>query len=298
MTANQYPPPAYFETAWRLAAGVAPVSALGGTAPLPGVRLARERVPKPFPVPAGAGAIGDYHVGIGLPAVPRNDIGRFAITYSVPGLTPGVAVRIYDIERRYVPRRFLLPVPAEATVISQEQAAESFPWPSIPSRVFRPVLYPGANYGTQAGATVVRGRVLRKDGSAARWARVSAADPAQGYPLGWAHGDDRGEFLLILQPSDAQLAAPASAVASVTLTISARRLPVPVPVDSPAESQADPLWDLEIEALPPPGSPDTVSDGRTPPADYGAPDGAPYRATLSFVKGTVSHPSQPFVLPY
>jgi hypothetical protein len=233
-------------------------------------------------------------VGIGLPAVPRNDIGRFAITYSVPGLTPGVAVRLYDIERRYVPRRFLLPVPAEATVISQEQAAESPPWPPIPSRVFRPVLYPGANYGTQAGATVVRGRVLRQNGSAARWARVSAVSAeaaAPGLPVGWAHGDDRGEFLLVLQPSDAQLAAPASAVTSVTLTISARRLPT---VDSPAESQADPLWDLEIEALSPPGSPDAVSNGRTPPADYGA----PFRATLSFVKGTVSHPSQPFVLPY
>jgi hypothetical protein len=293
MTANQYPPPAYFETAWRLAAGVAPVSALGGTAPLPGVRLAREQVPKPFPVPAGAGAIGDYHVGIGLPAVPRNDIGRFAITYPVLGLTPGVAVRLYDIERRYVPRRFLLPVPAEATVISEEQAAESPPWPSIPSRVFRPVLYPGANYGTQAGATVVRGRVLRKDGSAARWARVSAlsAEDATHPPVGWAHGDDRGEFLLILQPSDAQLAAPGSAIARVTLTITAR--PVPATVDSPAESQADPLWDLEIEALPPPGSTDRVSDGQTPPADYTE----TLTTTLSFVKGAVSHPSRPFVLP-
>jgi hypothetical protein len=292
MTTNQYLPPAYIETVWRLAAGVAPVSALGGTAPLPGVQLALERVPKPYQVPAGTGAIGDYHVGIGLPAVPRNASGRFAITYSVPGLTQNVAVRLYDTERRYVPRRLLLPVPAEATVIAQEQAAESRPWPPIPSRAFRPALYPGANYGTQAGATVVRGRVLRQDGSAARWARVTAVDPAHGYPVGWAHGDDRGEFLLVLQPSDAQLAAPASAVASVTLKISAR--PLPVPVDSPAESQADPLWDLEIEALPPPGALDMVSDGQTPPADYGA----PVTATLSFVKGTVSHPSRPFVLPY
>jgi hypothetical protein len=292
MTTTQYLPPSYIETVQRLAAGVAPASALGGTGPLPGVQLALERVPKPYQVPAGAGAIGDYHVGIGLPTVPRNASGRFAITYPLPELTQNVAVRLYDTERRYVPRRFGLPVPAEATVISQEQAAESSPWPPIPSRAFRPVLYPGANYGTQAGATVVRGRVLRQDGSAARWARVSAVDAAHGYQVGWAHGDDRGEFLLILQASDAELVTPGSAVAGVTLSISAR--PLPVPVDSPAQSQADPLWDLEIEALPPPGSPDTVSDGRTPPADYGA----PLTATLSFVKGTVSHPSQPFVLSY
>ena len=61
--------------------GIIPVSALGGAPPLPGVRLALERVPEPYPVPAGAGAIGNYDVGIGLPAVARNGVGRFAITY-------------------------------------------------------------------------------------------------------------------------------------------------------------------------------------------------------------------------
>jgi hypothetical protein len=291
MTMNQYLPAAYTETVWRLAAGIIPVSALGGAPPLPGVRLALERVPKPYQVPAGAGAIGHYDVGIGLPAVARNGAGRFAITYSLPGLSSPVAVRLYDTARRYVPRRLRLPVPAEATVIAAEQAAEQSPWPPIPSRAFRPVLYPGANWGTQAGATAVRGRVLRADGSAARWARVSAADADHGYPVGWAHGDDRGEFLLVLTSSDAGLFTPGSALAHVTLTISAR--PVPVTIDSPARSQADPLWDLEVEALPPPGAADTVSDGRTPPADYSQ----SVTSTLSFVKGAVSCPRPPFVLP-
>lgn len=291
MTVNQYLPPSYVETVWRLAAGINPVSALGGAAPPPGIRLALERVPKPHPVPAGAGAIGNYDVGIGLPTQRRNGTGRFAITYSVPGLTSPLAARLYDTGRRYVPRRFRLPVPTEATVVAAEQAAEATPWPPIPSRVFRPVLYPGANHGTQAGATVVRGRVLRGDGSIARWARVSAADADHGYPVGWAHGDDRGEFLLVLLSSDAGLFTPASALARLTLTISVR--PAPVTIDSPAESQADPLWDLEVEALPSPGSPDTVSDGRTPPADYSA----AITATLSFVKGAVSHPRRPFVIP-
>ena len=197
MSVNQYLPASYAETVWRLAAGIDPACALGGAAPLPGVQLALERVPRPHPVPAGAGAIGNYEVGIGLPAVRRNGTGRFAITYSVRGLTSPLAVRLYDTGRRYVPRRFRLPVPGQAAVVAAEQAAESAPWPPIPSRVFRPVLYPGANRGPQAGATIVRGRVLRGDGSIARWARVSAVDADHGYPLGWAHGDDRGEFYLV-----------------------------------------------------------------------------------------------------
>jgi len=291
MSVNQYLPASYAETVWRLAAGIDPACALGGAAPLPGVQLALERVPKPHPVPAGAGAIGNYEVGIGLPTVRRNSTGRFAITYSVPGLTSPLAVRLYDTGRRYVPRRFRLPVPDRAAVVAAEQAAESAPWPPIPSRVFRPVMYPGANRGPQAGATIVRGRVLRGDGSIARWARISAVDADHGYPLGWAHGDDRGEFYLVLESSDAGLFTPGSALARVTLTISVR--PAPAAIDSPAESQADPLWDLEPEVLPAPGSADTVSGGRTPPPDYSR----AITATLSFVKGAVSHPRQPFVIP-
>ena len=290
MTANQYLPSSYIETVWRLAVGITPVSALGGAPPLPWVRLALERVPKPHPVPAGAGAIGNYDVGIGLPTVARNDAGRFAITYSLPGLNSPVAVRLYDIARRYVPRRFRLPVPDQAAVVAEEQAAEQPPWPPIPSRAVRPVLYPGANWGTQAGATAVRGRVLRADGSVARWTRVSAVDADHGFPVGWAHGDDRGEFLLVLTSSGAGLFTPGSGLAHVTLTVSAR--PVPATIDSPAQSRADPLWDLEVEAFPSPGSADTVSDGRTPPADYSE----SATATLSFVKGAVSSPRQPFVV--
>jgi hypothetical protein len=131
MTMNQYLPSSYIETVWRLAAGIIPVSALGGTPPLPGVRLALERVPKPHPVPAGAGAIGNYDVGIGLPTVARNDAGRFAITYSVPGLSSPVAVRLCDTARRYVPRRFRLPVPAEAAVVGRPRGGPRcwLPWP-------------------------------------------------------------------------------------------------------------------------------------------------------------------------
>ncbi len=288
---NQFLPSTWLETVWRLAAGIEPVSALGGAGPLPGVRLALERVPKPWPVPTGAGTIGDYGVGIGLPTVARNPSGRFAVTYLVPGLQSPFTVRMYDTARRYVPRRFSVPFPAEAAVVAEEQAAEAPPWPAIASRAFRPVLFPGAAYGAQAGATIVRGRVLRSDLSVARWARVSAIDADHGYALGWAHGDDRGEFLLVLASSSAELFAPGSPLAAVTVTASAR--PVPVTLETPAQSTADPLWDLEVETLPTPGSPDTVSDGRTAPADYSQSQ----TATYSFVKGVVSRLAEPLVLP-
>ncbi len=291
MTTNEFLPAGWDETVWRLAAGIEPVSALGGAGPLPGVRLALERVPKPWPVPAGAGTIGDYDVGIGLPTVARNPSGRFAVTYLVPGLVSPFSVRMYDVHRRYVPRRFAVPFPAPAAVVAEEHAAEAPPWPPIPSRSFRPALFPGAAYGTQAGATVVRGRVLRSDLTVARWTRVSAVDADYGYPLGWAHGDDRGEFLLVITSSSAELHLPGSALSAVTVTVAAR--PLPSTIDSPAQSTADPLWDLEVETLPSPGSADAVSDGRAAPADYSQTQ----TATYSLVKGVVSRLAEPIVLP-
>jgi hypothetical protein len=290
-TTNEYLPPQYIERIWRLAAGVDPVSSLADRAPLAGLELALERVPKPWAVPAGAGGLGNYDVGIGLPTVPVNDSGRFAITYQVSGITSPVAVRLYDTGRRYVPRRFRLPVPTLATVVAEEQAADTSPWPPIPSRAFRPTLYPGAQFGPQAGATTVRGWVVRNDGSPVRWVRVSAIDADHGFAIGWAHGDDRGEFVLVLQTSDAGLFSPASAMVRTTLTISAR--PTPSTIDSPAQSHADPLWDLEVETLPAPGLPDAVSNGQTPPADYSQ----SVTSTLTFVKGTSSHTATPFVIP-
>ena len=228
--------------------------------------------------------------GVDLPTVKRSRSGRFAITYLVANLASPTAVRLYDPARRFVPRRLAIPLPTEAEVIAQEQAHESSPWPPVVSRAFRPWLFAGAAYGTQAGATVVRGRAVHADATPARWCRVHATDAEQGTPVGWAHGDDRGEFLLVLTSSDAQLVNPPSSDLAVELSIRAR--PLPVTPNTPAESTADPLWDLVIETLPAPGSPDPVSDGRTDPAGLTA----SATATLVVTKGRVTRPTRPFVV--
>jgi hypothetical protein len=73
-------------------------------------------------------------------------------------------------------------------------------------------LWPGAAYPVPSRATVVRGRIQRKQGATqavpASWARVVVTRPGGGAAnfsketqLGWAHADDRGEFLLILGAS-------------------------------------------------------------------------------------------------
>ena len=255
---NQYLPAAYLERVWRLAAGIIPVSALGGAPPLPGVRLALERVPEPYLYSRHGGdrPLRRRH----RPACrraqrrrPLRDHLRHARAHSP------VAVRLYDTERRYVPRRFRLPVPDQATVVAADRR------PSGPhgrrSRAGRSArALPGGD-----GA-----RRLAPPPSAAGWPAPPAALRAgrgsrpptttTRFLLAWAHGDDRREFLLVLTSSEAGLFTPGSALAHVTLTISAR--PVPVTIDSPAESQADPLWVLEVETLPAPGSPDT-GVGRT-----------------------------------
>jgi hypothetical protein len=290
VSVNEFLAPTWSERVVRLAVGVEPVDGTGRQGFLPDLELALERVPRPHPVPAGAGQPGDYQVGIDLPQIHRSRSGRFAVTYLVSDLASPVAVRLFDPGRRFVPRRLAFPLLTEDELAAQELAHASNPWPPITGRAFRPALFPGAAYGTQAGATVIRGRAVHPDGSPVRWCRVHATDAAQGTPLGWAHGDDRGEFLLVLTSSDAQLVNPASSQLAVDVAVRAR--PLPVPPDTPARSPADPLWDLVVETLPTPGDPDPVSDGRTDPAGFTA--GA--TATLTVVKGRVTRPSVPFVV--
>ncbi len=290
MSVNQVLAARWTEQVVRLAIGIEPVDGLGRGGPLPDLQVALERVPRPHPVPVGAGDLGDYQVGIDLPAVTRSRSGRFAVTYLVADLASPTTVRIFDPGRRFVPRRLAIPVPTEAQVIAQEQAHTANPWPPVVSRAFRPWLHAGAAYGTQAGATVIRGRAVHADATPARWCRVHATDAEQGTPLGWAHGDDRGEFLLVLVSSDAQLVNPSSSDLAVAVSVRAR--PVPVTPNTPAESTADPLWDLVVETLPSPGAPDPVSNGRTDPAGFTA--GA--TATLVVTKGRVTRPATPFVV--
>jgi hypothetical protein len=93
----------------------------------------------------------------------------------------------------------------------------------------------------------------------ARWVRVEATN-SNGVVVGRAHGDDRGEFVLILQneaggPGDFQL--PLTAQVKVF-----------GPPAASTVSPDDPLSDLPVEVLL--ADPDDVSPGEKLPAGYAA----------------------------
>ena len=90
----------------------------------------------------------------------------------------------------------------------------------------------------------------------ARWVRVEASIGAQ--VVGRAHGDDRGEFLLILDSEAAGLGElPSPLIAQVEVFGPAA--PVPIPAN-------DPLGDLPLETLA--ADPDDVSPGEKLPPGY------------------------------
>src|SRR5262245_19534038 len=150
------------------------------------------------------------------------------------------------------------------------------------NRVRRPRLFPGAAYEVASGMTGLRGTVTR-NGKPARWTRIVARLPgANGTVVGRAHGDDRGEFLLLIAPT-------ASAVGVLVDPLSIRVdgfgpefPPVPIPATLP---KSDRYWDLPVEAAPKvdllnPNRDDPVSTGEEPPADYTATTGRLIQFTL------------------
>lgn len=160
--------------------------------------------------------------------------------------------------RRYVPRRLLIP-------LVDIDAADA-----LQDRLRRPVLFPGAAYDIHETATVLRGRAVWQPANPGdtpepvRWARVIATEIGAG-PLetvGVAHGDDRGEFLLILTPS---------AGASATVNTVAVRVTVHAPNAAPVPpptAHVDPLWGLPLEDLASSNPNDLTTRGVAVPLTY------------------------------
>src|SRR5262245_6933947 len=157
--------------------------------------------------------------------------GPFARVHEEP-VPDSVVVRLVepdpDAGRWVVPRRLTLDLTA--------------------SRTFAPRLFPGAGASLPTGATVVRGRVTRHipgtgDAVPVRWVRVrattigadthGAGDGGGDGDLGWAHGDDRGEFVLVLD----------AAARALRLTVGAATGPPP----PRSLTLSDPLVDLPPE---------------------------------------------------
>lgn len=199
------------------------------------------------------------------------------------GADRDLAMRIRGVARRIVPRRISFPI---LTVAAAEAGSHRL-------RVRRPFLFPGAGYDVAAGMTGLRGRVER-GGATVRWARVVATLPESDTMVGRAHGDDRGEFLLLISSA-------AGAIGDLTdplplrITVSGPAVaPVPASDEVP---RRDPLWDLPEEpaqALDPgnPGT-DMVSSGESLPPGYTA----HVTRDLALELGSIAGATDPFVLP-
>jgi hypothetical protein len=213
---------------------------------------------------------------IGLPGVRPNPSGRFALAFTArdaadPGAEVRLDVRMVDPGRRYVPRRLSVPVPSLTDVLAADRAHDLDPAAPLAPRGCRPLMFPGADYGTHAGATIVKGRVTwGAGGPPAQWARVEATTHGAVQDGPWrAHGDDRGEFLLVVGPLPIVQAQQGSLTVDLDIVVRARPVPPPdTPVDSPAQSRRDPLWHLPLEPLAALDPADPVGTGQVLPAGY------------------------------
>jgi hypothetical protein len=197
-----------------------------------------------------------------LDLIPRGP-GRAMIVFDWRTPTKPVRIRIVDPARRYVARRFELPLWTLAEII----AAETTP-PMVPagSRLLRPWLSPGSAYQAATSTTAIRGRVA-SGGTAVRWARITAIGPGP-QAVGWAHADERGEFLLVIADTGT-MSPPFPDELDIDLTVIA-----PDPQQAPPVSD-DAYADLVVEALPRSANPPAPQDldngilrGRAQPAGY------------------------------
>jgi hypothetical protein len=265
-------PKVYSESVQRLAVGIEPFDAIRG-------RLA----PRPVDVTFDKPAIPEWQID-------RHRSGRFAIRYA-RGFKTDVAVRILEARRRYVPRRISFPIVPLATITTAEASGTDEP---AAGRVWRPALFPGAAYDTPESATGVRGRVARAD-APMRWARVEArpggaipADPPEGHSatevIGRAHGDDRGDFLLILG-GDVHEVGDLAETLEIEVDVKVYG-PAAAPVP-PKPPPTDPLWDLPLETA------TGAAAAADPPATYTKST----TRTLTLPLGRITSVREPFVIP-
>jgi hypothetical protein len=105
---------------------------------------------------------------------------------------PQLEVVVDDPSRYYVPRRFTV------TPWTYAEVKEPAPYVRAHARLLRLWLLPGSGYAFPRTATVIRGRVVQA-GEPVRWARIEGTTMTS--VAGWAHSDERGEFVLqVIKP--------------------------------------------------------------------------------------------------
>lgn len=248
---NEFLPERFAERVERLMLGIEPLDALRASRIARPIHVVLDGAPSAAAAARGdAGARWRRLLGMpdavqGLRPIARHNSCRHALLYR-PGMASPVVIRLFDDERRYVPRRISYPVPGDIAVAAP--------------RVRRPALFPGAAYDVGEASTGLRGRVTWRQPAPGevpvRWVRVEAR--IGGQVVGRAHGDERGEFLLLLDCAAAGLGElPAPLRAQVTVFGPAVAPPLP---------PGDPLGDLPLETLA--DDPDDISPGELLPPGY------------------------------
>lgn len=263
---NEFLAAEFVERVDRLALGLEPIDA-----------ERRNRIAHPIRV-----IFNEEALGLSRPRVDRHDSCLHALLYQ-NGVSGRVRLRFFENFRRFVPRLISFPI---LTV----QQAEAL---NYRNRVRRPLLFPGAAYDVASGSTGLRGRVER-NGAPVRWARVVATLPGNGTVVGRAHGEDRGEFLLLIDSTASPVGDLLDPLTVRVDVFAPTVTPVPVPADLPS---LDPMWDLPEEsalALDP-NDPETdpVSAGEVLPAGYTATTGRNVDLSL----GRVQSETTPFTIP-
>jgi hypothetical protein len=252
---NQFVPSSFDEYIQKLALGLEPIDVQRGHRIAGRLDIARDGIPLAPPRPKRPLQFGGFELPDILERIPRHSSCVHALIER-PTLRSPFNVRFMDSTRRYVPRRLSITLtPGTPVMLS-------------------PGFYPGAAYDVTDRATGIRGRVLRA-GAPMRWARIEARVPSDvpvtGDVVGRAHGDDRGEFLLLLDVDAVLVGGVITGDLPPSLTIEVVAYgplpnpPTPTTADLPS---LDPLWDLPLEVVPALG-PDQVTPGTALPPGYG-----------------------------
>jgi hypothetical protein len=238
----------------RLALGVEPIDMVTRQRLGSQIRVGRELPVAPRPT------VLDPGLAWPCDSLEYNGTGKFKLRHG-HSVTDHVAVRVDDPSRRFVPRRFAVALWTLAEV------SAAGPYVPVLSRVLRPWLLPGSAYHVSRGTTGIRGRIVL-GGQPVRWPRVTALGPG-GSQVGWAHGDERGEFLLLVNGTGT-LPPPAPSSLDVDLVVSAPDPAHPEPVDS-IDRCADLVVEVVTRSSAPPAPGDLDNDllrGLSTPAGY------------------------------
>jgi len=252
---NQFLPNRYVEIIHRLALGIEPLDAFRGARlgyQLQAVYEAQQQ-------------------GLLRPPIERHLSNLFSLRYQ-PGVATQLDLRFLDSaepvyrpeydRRRVAPRRLGIPI----LTLTDVETAEAGDKQGFNRRIRRPAFFPGAAYDFSATTTGMRGRVVR-NGQPMRWARATATLPGSSVVVGHAHGDDRGEFLLLI---GANVTTGSALPKPLEIEVSVFGPSSPPSPPSPELPRLDPLWDLPREQLSAPGDPDPVAAGTELPPDYTA----------------------------